>query len=76
MSLRSGEIYVSWSVRHCLRLLAQASANQPGAAKSGDEIADTALAAWLKAEHATLWDFCAVQQQREAEMVKELSNGK
>lgn len=75
MALRTGEIYLSWSVRHCLRLLSQAS-QQGKVGETSDAIADRVLQAWLEQEHPQLWAWVQQRQESEQAMVKELANGK
>lgn len=66
--IRAGDLYVSWSVRHALRLLSQANDGK----RTSDSIADDVLTQWLQSTHAAVWTFVTEQQEREEAMVRKL----
>ncbi len=68
-AFRGADILLPWNVRHCLRLLAQAS----GGREPSDEIASAVLSTWLQQEHPDLWAWVAKREQDEADMVQQLA---
>lgn len=76
MSLRTGEIYLDWRVRQCLRMLAQASKLNGAVGTTSDAIADKVLQEWVEAKYPQLWAWVQQRQDSEQQMVQELANGK